>query len=243
MAYNWQMGAAPGVPEPSPIVPPARRPVGGRPVGRGHVVQTADGRTVGVRPPGTRLYVPGYHDDETEHQLMRQQLGLAIPIVPAISLVSGLFGGGADKKKYADRSKRLKAAIAARDLATLDLIASGYGGNWGTAYNPIKKSAKAAAAAIRSTPAAGVPASIPVPMAPPSPVTLIPQVPGVIPIPVTYTPPPSAAPTEMVPPPVPGPVATADAGGGFDVKSLVVPAGIGLGLYVLVNALGGKRRR
>lgn len=240
MTYNWQMGAPPDAPEPPKRMLPIRRRVGGRVASRGRVV-TADGRIIEGRPPGTRLYVPGYHDDETEHMMMRQQLGLAIPVAPIIGAIGGkLLGKGPDKGKWNDRTKRLKAAIAAQDLTTLDLIASGYGGNWGTAYKPIERAARDAAAAIRKGSAT---AAAPVAAPAPAPVTLVPQIPGVVPVPVTYTPSPSAPAPEMTPPPTPAPIATADAaGGGMDLKALIIPGAVVGALLVLSNSFGSGRR-
>lgn len=241
MAYNCSLGAAPPG-NPSPSFAPARRPIGGRHIGRGRI-KFPDGRTIQARAPGTPFYVPGYLDDASE-----ASLGLAIPLAPVIGLVGGLFGGGADKKKMKDRTARLNEMTAkayagdAAALAVLDQMATGYGGNWGSAYNSIKNAAKKVAAAVRaklsaagSTPPTAIPAPSAAPVAPP-PVTLMPTIPGVTVAPVTYQPdaPPAAA-----------PVATASAGGGgFDLSQMALPIGLGLAaLLVLPKLMKNPPRR
>lgn len=248
MAYNWKLGDAPTpVPTPTPAFAPARRPVGGRPVKNGARVRTADGRMVASRPPGTQLYVPGYLDDESDALILRQQqLGLAIPVAPVLSLLSSK---GPDKKKWRERTNRLNEMTAkaeagdASALAELDKMAGGYGGAWGTAYNPIKRMARDAAARIRAKQAGAAPA-------PGSPPIVVQPVPGVIPIaqPIPAPPPTYSAPVPVPASDSPPMPATPDApiapgapqsGGGFDAGKLVVP---GLVVAGLLMFSGGFRR-
>jgi hypothetical protein len=259
MAYNWQIGAAPGVPEPRPVASPRRRAVGGRPVGRG-VVRTADGRTLAVRPPGTRLYVPGYLDDETEHRLMRQQLGIVVPVAAAVPLVAGLFGKKSQEQKYMQQTRAdghsagsgsvgavAALASAAKDsryparrqaaLQYLRELASGKGYN-GKAYVAATPAVQGAAQQALASLGQGVPGPVvgPVSVPAPSPVTLVPQIPGVVPVPITYTPSAPAGSTEMVPPTTSGLPSS-----GFDMKSLLIPGAIGVGLLLVLGGFGRRR--
>lgn len=114
-------------------------------------------------------YVDCYGDPDSDFGIAPLLLAGALSIVKKIPVIGGLLGKGYDEKKWKDRVKRTQTAAAAGDLATLDLIASGYSGAWGSVYNPIRSAAKSAAASIRAAQKqAGQPVSAPAPLPPPS---------------------------------------------------------------------------
>src|SRR5437660_41064 len=102
---------------------------------RGRKVRAKNGRKVPVRAPGTKLFVPGFLDDEAQARVDMGDMGIAPLVIGAASLASKFISGASPRYQGGPLMSSVQASlsrIASGSTAEIQALYS-------TSHNPAEK--------------------------------------------------------------------------------------------------------